>query len=292
MSRDPGRGVRPRPHAQPRRRARAAATILVFTSQDAYAADDALARNRSSRRCASATRVAGVVRPPAPARRRNAARALLPRLPLRARAARPAARRAGRAQLRADALLERELGHSARDLGGVPVRRRPDHERGPGVVTARAAARATSSSTSRRRPSTTRTRTRSRGVQALLRLRRLGRALVRGGRRRLRRAAPGGSAVRAGRGRVAVANGPAALDPVRGRLRAREVQRASSSGAATGGCPLALKRRFSALPSYWTTETTRAATACSRSTSSFSSTPQPGPLGNAELAGRDLRHAR
>ena len=109
---------------------------VVFTSQDAVADDaDWLARLVGGGTLGAGRR--GGVRPPAPAPRRPSARALLPRLPLRARAARAAPRAWRRAHVRGDALLERQRRDPARDPRALPVPRRPHDERGPGVVAPR-----------------------------------------------------------------------------------------------------------------------------------------------------------
>ncbi len=80
---------------------------------------------------------------------------------------------------------------------------------------------------------------------------RLGR--VRGAVVRRRRGVQGGAVegrrrLRAGRGRVALENGPAALDPVRGRLRAREVRGPPARAATPRFCLPQLKSRLSAYP--------------------------------------------
>ena len=79
-------------------------------------------------------------------------------------------------------------------------------------------------------------------IPALLRLRRLRRALVRCGRRRLGGAAAGRRTVRARRGRMAVGDRAAPLDPLRRRLRAREVH----GDAARSPPPAPAARRSSA----------------------------------------------
>ena len=87
---------------------------------------------------------------------------VLPRLHVRPDGAHAEAVRRRRADIRDDALLQRERGDPAGRPRAVPVPRRPDDERGPGVVAARRSGRATRSSTSPARPSTTPTRTPSR----------------------------------------------------------------------------------------------------------------------------------
>ena len=210
--------------------------VLVFTSQDAYAADTAWLESLVAP-LRERPRVAGVYGRQLPhADATPPERYFLDFL----YGSEPRVQRiSGPDDLTMDATLFSNVNAAipARDLGGVPVRRRPDHERGPGVVAASA-------------DGGLRARLRARGgglplahvhdldgVQALLRLGRVRRALVRERPFGVRRSTPGGSAVRAWGDRVAVANGQAALDPVRGRLRAREVQRASSSGAGIASCP-------------------------------------------------------
>ena len=83
-----------------------------------------------------------------------------------------------RAHLRGDAVLERELGDATRAVGGVPVRRGHRDERGPGVVAPRAPRRARHRLRARRRrPPLARVLGGGR-VAAVLRLGRVGRALV------------------------------------------------------------------------------------------------------------------
>ena len=110
--------------------------VLVFTSQDAYAADETWLA-RLVERCArgdSTPRACtgGSSHTTTPPRRSaTSSTSSTARIPA------SSAWRQRRAELRADALLERELRNSTQRLGGVPVRRRLDHERGSGVVAAR-----------------------------------------------------------------------------------------------------------------------------------------------------------
>ena len=178
--------------------------------------------------------VAGVVRTPAPARRRDPVRALLPRLPLRARVAHAASRRS-RSRLSFHATLFSNVNSAVPRavLRALSAGRRRDHERGPGVVAASPArgprdrVRAT-----RRGAALARLHGRER-VQALLRLRRVGRSCVRErGAVVSCRPARGRPSLRARRGVVALAHGTSALASVRSRLRVGEVR-----GPAAGAPP-------------------------------------------------------
>ena len=100
--------------------------VLVFTSQDAFAADETwLATLVHS--LAGTERVAGAY-----GRQLPHDDATPPERYFLDFLYGPEARRqrleGGRARLRADPVLERQLGHSARDLARISVRRRPDHE--------------------------------------------------------------------------------------------------------------------------------------------------------------------
>ena len=168
--------------------------------------------------------------------RTRAAGALLPRLHVRARPACPAARSGRRAHLRDDALLERQRRDPARDPRALPVPRRSDDERGPGVVPPRpprwllARLRAT-----RGGPPFARVH-RAVGVPAVLRLGRVGGARLRRGRRVARRAPARRHAVRAGGARMAVAVRAPALDSVHRRRTSSGSSPACSSGCATTAC--------------------------------------------------------
>ncbi len=106
----------------------------MFTSQDAVAADRALAPAADGG--ARAPRRRRRLRPAARTRRRAARRTGSSSTSCTALSRGRNAGERRRAHLRADAVLERELGDPAADLGGVPVRRRRRDERGPGVVAA------------------------------------------------------------------------------------------------------------------------------------------------------------
>ena len=165
-ARDPAGGVRPRPHAEPGRRARARRRRSSSRSQDAVA-DDAswLARLVAAARSGRERRRR--LRPPAPARRTRTPpeRFFLDFLygpePARASASEPGAR--ARPSRRRSSRTSTPRSH-ARSWSAYPFARRPDDERGPGVVAARPPRRATRSSTSRARRSATRTRTPSRSA--------------------------------------------------------------------------------------------------------------------------------
>ncbi len=215
----------------------AAGDIVVFTSQDAYAADEnwlaalvAPLRERARRRRR--------LRPPAPARERDPFRALFPGLPVRAQATDSAAQRPRPAQLRGDAVLERELGRSSRRPGAVSARSGRDHERGPGVVETGARSRARHRlRASRRRPPLARVHDRRR-VPAVLRLRRLGGPRV---RERVSdvpaRTTAGRRSLRTWRDQMAVENGSPSLAPVRGGLRVCEVRGAAARAPARPHSP-------------------------------------------------------
>ena len=104
--------------------------VLIFTSQDAAAVGDELARAADC--SAQDERVAGVygrqLAIPAPA-----SRALFPRLSVWARARVQEAAGVRRALDGDHDVLERQCGDPSPDLRSFPLRRRHRHERGPGM---------------------------------------------------------------------------------------------------------------------------------------------------------------
>ena len=215
--------------------------LVVFTSQDAVADDSGwLARLVAAARSGPGRR--GRVRPPAPSSGRPAARALLPRLHVRARAARPAARAGAeltfettlfsnvnaaipraileRYPFRDDLTMSEDQEWSRRVLrDGLLARLRAARGRPPFACVHRAL-----------------------GVPAVLRLGRVGGARLRRRRRVARRAPARGRAVRAGGARMALGTGPPALDPVHGRLRARQVRRPPARAAPPPAAARARRR--------------------------------------------------
>ncbi len=162
-----------------------------------------------------------------------------------------APRSRSRAQLRGDALLERELRSHAPHLGGIPVRGRHRDERGPGMVTPH--------------PSRgTRDRVRARGCRLPLAhvlgrrcdapVLRLGR--VRGAIVRRRRGVQGGVVegrrrLRAGRGCVALETGQRRWIPYAAVYEVAKF-RASSSGDAIGFSPWRSSLGSARIPTHWT----------------------------------------
>ena len=216
----------------------ASGDVVVFTSQDAVADDERwLATPR--RRRALGTRGRRRVRPPAAARRGATARALLPRLPLRARRRASSARgrrRSSRSRRRSSRTSTPRSHAGAR---AIPVPRRPDDERGPGVVATRAP-RGLSLVYEPRAAVRHRMRTRSarRSGASSTRVSRPSTRTSRATRRAPRCAGPGlATPARSSRGSGARA---AALDPVHRRLRARQVRR--TPARATTRAPAALAR--------------------------------------------------
>ncbi len=227
-----GRHAEPRRLARRRRHARLHQPGRVRSGRLLARAPDRSARTRRVDR--------GRVRAPAPARERDPARALLPRLPLRA-GARASSGSSSGDELTFEATLFSNV-NSAMPRAmweafpfADDIVMSEDQEWSRRVL--RAGLRR--SSTSRTPPSTTRTCTRwwaPCGASST----RASRPSARTSTVRFEDRAPeGGRALRAGRVRMALDDRTAALDPVHRRLRAREVRRpptrATSSCAADRG---------------------------------------------------------
>ena len=138
-SRDPSAGVHPRRRAQSRRGAGRGRRRRLHVPGRVRRGRELARRTRGI--APGTRRRRGRLRPPTPARERDPVGALLPGLPVRAKATHAAAHRPRPAQLRGDALLERELGGTSRRTREVSTRNGRDHERGPGVVETRARGR-------------------------------------------------------------------------------------------------------------------------------------------------------
>ena len=205
--------------------------MLVFTSQDAVAARRDVARDGSCAPLGGRGRVAGVYGRQLPHDDATPPERYFLDFLYGPDATRPAARRRGRAELRADALLERQLRDPARRLGEFPFAddliMSEDQEWSRRVLRAGYELvyepEAAVHHSHRYSVAAAFRRFFDSGVSA----ERSYAADARGSRR----AAPRRRAVRARRGRVALADGAAPLDPVRRRLRAREVRRAAARPA-------------------------------------------------------------
>ena len=181
------------------------------------------------------------LRPPAAARGRAPAGAVLPRLPVRARAARaaPRGRRRAHASSRRSSRTSTPRSPRAR-WEAYPFRGRPDDERGPGVVAPRPARRLRDRVRAERGgPPLARVHDRG-SVPALLRLRRLGRARRTStgdeSRAALRRA---GARYARERARVALATGQRRWIPYTVVYELGEVRRPAARAAAPSALPTA-----------------------------------------------------
>ena len=211
---------------------------IVFTTQDAFAADDDwLARLPRRSRGAGVAGVYGRQLPHEDARRPSASSSTSSTGRTRACSASTAAQ-SSRSRRRSSRTSTRRYRARSRAL---PVPRRPDHERGPGVVAARPArglrARLRAAAAVRHSHAYTSSR-----VPALLRLRRLGRARVRRRSGATRR--PAASRRAYARGELAwLWRRAAALDPVHGRLRVGKFA-GLQLGLVTAAAALARRRLF------------------------------------------------
>ena len=304
--RDPARGVRPRAHPQPRGRAlvgRPRRLHVAGRRRCRRALARATRRRGPRRRTTSPARTAASSRTPTHDRPRSSSSTSCTGRTPAPSASRPA--RSSASRRRSSRTSTRPVPRAvARPL---PVSRRPDDERGPGVVASRASRGLRARVRAAARPSGTRTRTRSpsafrrffdSGVSAE-------HAYVEGdaSRAALRRA---GGRYAARRARVALAHRPAALDPVHGRLRARQVRRAPAR-APPPAAPARARDAVERAPGAPGAAATRGAGAARRAepqrgsgsrtttTPSFATTVVPPSrlreVGHAFRVGDDVAHA-